>query len=99
MAIKEPRFDRPRGLGATTSEKPINKPLVPENWEIRAGTRVLLRYHGKELVVTVIEVERPEEQFVGRVLAFIGEVQSLHHGDLASGEEIRFKKDDVSRIE
>ena len=42
MEIKEPRFDRPVGLGATSEKKPVDS----HEDEITEGKRVFLIYKG-----------------------------------------------------
>jgi hypothetical protein len=65
MDIKEPRFDRPIGLGATSEEN-----TEPDEVEITEGKHVFLLYQGRLMRSQVTQVVKPDTVFVGRVLVF-----------------------------
>jgi hypothetical protein len=93
MDIKEPRFDRPVGLGATSEKKPVDSHEV----EITEGKRVFLIYKGWLMGAMVTQVVMPGAVFVGRVLAFEG--NELTHGELKYDDLFRFRKADVRWID
>jgi hypothetical protein len=91
--IKEPRFDRPIGLGATGETKPVD----PTKAEIRPGTKVILVYRAKHVTVHVTDIVKPDTVFIGRIGAF--EQGAPAHGDLKSEDLVRFRKADVRWID
>jgi hypothetical protein len=82
--IKEPFFDRPEGGDSATS--PISE-----------GTRVSLKYHGKQLSAQVTAIERLGTSFVGCVRRFTPPDTS--QDELSPGDHIRFRLGDVCQID
>jgi len=82
--IKEPFFDRPEGGDSATS--PISE-----------GTRVGLKYHGKELSAQVTAIERLGTSFVGCVRRFSPPESS--QDELSPGDHVRFRLGDVCQID
>ena len=93
MDIKEPRFDRPIGIGATTEQKTVD----PHEVEIAEGKRVFLIYQGWLMRTLVTQVVMAGAVFVGRVLVFEG--NELTRGDLKYNDLVRFRKADVRWID
>jgi hypothetical protein len=92
MDIKEPAFDKPIGLGATGERRVVDATAV----EITEGMRVMVVYQGKNMTAEVTAVEKPNSQFVARVLDF--NRHELEHGDLKHGDLFRFSRDDLRWI-
>jgi hypothetical protein len=82
--IKEPFFDRPDKTDSAT---------LP----ISAGTRVSLKYHGKQLSAQVTAIERLGTSFVGCVRDFTPDESS--QDEVSSGDHIRFRLGDVCRVD
>ena len=82
--IKEPFFDKPEDTDAL--------PLP-----ISSGSRVRLKYHGKQLSAQVTAIERLGTCFVGRVRGLSPEASS--QDEVSSGDHIRFRLRDVCGID
>jgi hypothetical protein len=82
--IKEPFFDRPDNTDTA---------LMP----ISAGTRVSLKYNGKQLSAQVTAIERLGTSFVGCVRRYTPDDSS--QDEVSPGDHIRFRLGDVCRVD
>jgi hypothetical protein len=92
MDIKNPVFDKPIGLGITTTGKSLGELREPK---IEIGIRVMLMYQGKQLNA-IVTASEGENRFIGRVLGFEDDVRG--RADLVYDDLFRFHYDDVRWI-
>jgi hypothetical protein len=92
MMIKAPRFDEPRTRGVSGP-----MPADAYTFPVKSGTRVTVVYMGKEVLIQVVDVIKPDGVFAGKVLEIDQAFAPL--GELIVGDKVRFSRRDIHWID
>jgi hypothetical protein len=90
--VKAPRFDEPRTRG-------ICGPMLadPYTFPVESGTRLTVVYMGKEILIQILKVIRPDDVFAGKVLEIDQAFAPL--GDLIVGNVVAFNRRNIHWID